>query len=754
MKVRHLPMWRTVLLLLLTVSTGFSAVLIVNGTGAAAYCLSGDTSYAPNGTIQDAIDAASAGDTIIVCKNGTSTYMEDIIINKSISLYGNETGVVVNATTSLTRIFNVSTGPVNISNFTLRDATFVDSSVAGIYSNASNANISNVTIFNNYQGFFLVNSGNNTFIDNTVYNSSYGFYLHENVSNNTFTSNRVSNNTQNGFHIDRGSSNNTFTSNTANNNSRHGFFISDLSSDNVFTSNTVFNNTRGFDTKNTSGNNFSSNTIYNNSEAGIVINLTMVVNRVFSNTIYGHTQGAGVGIFLMDLNNGTLHHIYDNTVENNTYGIYVNQSNLTNNSRNTIRYNTNGIYVSGSSNNSFTSNNVTNNTQYGFVFSEGGDNNLSLNNVTNSSFAQYQLQSRAIVTFTGNNFAYNIPSGVLVFNISGGSRLTTINSYNITTEHLSFSFTNLENLSMVTSFIAGTGVQEDRCGSASYSACRLVSELINFNAIGIGRADSITLFYNTTKTGGGISENEAYIGQWGDVGWSQLGRTGIDTAADSVTYGPLTGFNYVGVVGFAQTSSTSGDSGGSTSSLTISEPELTCPDNTVTFKAMSGSEEVDGVRIRVISDISSISEGEDTTDSNGEATIELTRSGDYHTSTAPASGYASPDEVQFSFTLCGEEEEEAVIEEEAPAAEEEEEVTPPTTTPPASTPSPTAGEEVLEEEPEPEIVTTAPVEGTGAELEERPEEPTAIRLEEIASILLVVLVVLGLLLYYYFRRAK
>ncbi|HLC68279.1 MAG TPA: hypothetical protein VJH24_00435, partial [Candidatus Bilamarchaeaceae archaeon] len=183
--------------------------------------------------------------------------------------------------------------------------------------------------------------------------------------------------------------------------------------------------------------------------------------------------------------------------------------------------------------------------------------------------------------------------------------------------------------------------------------------------------------------------DQIYVGQWGDAGWSQLGRTGIDTGSNFVTYGPLTSFSYYGAVGFASasSSSTSGTGSGATDSLTISDPELTCPDNTVTFTAMSGSEEVDGVRIRVISDASGISEGEDTTDSNGEATIELTRSGNYHTSTVPASGYASPDEVQFSFTTCEEGGEVIVT-----TPTEEEEVTPPTTTPPTTTPHSTGGE--------------------------------------------------------------
>src|SRR3990167_1743548 len=68
-----------------------AATLSVNGTG--ANCLVGtQTNYS---TIQTAVTAASAGDTIYVCRNSTTGYRENVGINKSVNLYGNESGVLV-----------------------------------------------------------------------------------------------------------------------------------------------------------------------------------------------------------------------------------------------------------------------------------------------------------------------------------------------------------------------------------------------------------------------------------------------------------------------------------------------------------------------------------------------------------------------------------------------------------------------------------------------------------------------------------
>ena len=885
---------RYVVFFLALMGMGFAATYIVNGSGAAAYCLSGGAPYAPNGTIQDAIDSASGGDTIIICRNGTGNYLENVIVNKSVSIYGNESFVSIIAATTSLPVFSINETFVNMTNLTATGAT----SSAGVQINATSGNVRiwNVNASGNSYGFRLVAASSNNLSNNTANgNSAAGISLASGSENNTLEYNTIQHSTST-YAIQLSSNRNNFTSNVVYNITTYSIFINghnntftgntfnnswygpilQSSDDNVFTSNTMANNENdGIQIQGSDNNNISSNTIRGNFQIGINIISGSINNRIYSNSIINHTNGTASGIFLQSIN--VLNHIYDNLViENNTYGIYLNQSNLINLTGNTLTLNSYGIYLNvahrnnltsnnasrstqdgftlvGSANNSlvrnvaesdtsnafsltalsddnnltlnnatgssgdgfnlsqsvrnvFSSNrasgnlrgftvssdnntltgnmlynnsqygiflnnsdnnissntiynntdagiyltgssssgnrifsniiynhttgfasgifldgvnavnhiynhatlenntygiyanlsnqtNITSNTasnnRYGFAFRGGTGNNLTSNTANNNSWVQYQLETGATATFTGNNFAYNTSSGALVFNISGGSSLTTVSSYNITTDQLSLSFSNLENLSMVTSFISGTGVQEDRCGSASYSACRLVSELVNFSAIGTGRADSVSVHYNASKTGGAIGEDQIYVGQWGDAGWSQLGRTGIDTGSNFVTYGPLTSFSYYGAVGFASasSSSTSGTGSGATDSLTISDPELTCPDNTVTFTAMSGSEEVDGFRIRVISDASGISEGEDTTDSNGEATIELTRSGNYHTSTVPASGYASPDEVQFSFTTCEEGGEVIVT-----TPTEEEEVTPPTTTPPTTTPPSTGGE--------------------------------------------------------------
>src|SRR3989344_338257 len=231
--------------MLLLAGSGFAATLIVNGTGGSGYCRSGGATYAPNGSIQDAIDFATAGDTIIICRNGTTTYMENVIINKSLNVHGNESGVIVNSSGGARPIFNISTGPVNISNFTLQDA--ITSPGAGIYTNASNVQIYNVTVTNNVYGIHLVNASNSNITNNTAFNNSDNNILLSDSFNNTLTFNTVFNasvSTANSIFLRYAASdNNTVSNNTVYDSGSNGIALQDGADNNVIRGNTAYNNT-------------------------------------------------------------------------------------------------------------------------------------------------------------------------------------------------------------------------------------------------------------------------------------------------------------------------------------------------------------------------------------------------------------------------------------------------------------------------------------------------------------------------------
>lgn len=141
------------------------------------------TIYVPDDylTIQEAVDAASAGDTIIV-RDGT--YNENIKVNKHLTIQS-ENGAdktVVKAANSSDHVFKVTADYVNISGFTIIDAKgwfrrlnggAVFSSKAGINLVGNNCNIANNIFSNNTYGIYLSYSNNSCIINNKYLNNSW-----------------------------------------------------------------------------------------------------------------------------------------------------------------------------------------------------------------------------------------------------------------------------------------------------------------------------------------------------------------------------------------------------------------------------------------------------------------------------------------------------------------------------------------------------------------------------------------------------
>ncbi|RZB29372.1 MAG: hypothetical protein AEth_01189 [Candidatus Argoarchaeum ethanivorans] len=169
------------------------AVLAVISIG----CASADTIYVPEGgnlTIQQAVNNASEGDIIIV-RDGT--YNENVDVNKSYLTIRSENGTtncIVNASNSNDHVFNVTANYVNISRFTVENATGTNK--AGIYLNSTqHCNISANNVMNNDYGIYLDSSSNNTLTNNTASNNYYGIHLYSSSNNNTLINNTASNNT-------------------------------------------------------------------------------------------------------------------------------------------------------------------------------------------------------------------------------------------------------------------------------------------------------------------------------------------------------------------------------------------------------------------------------------------------------------------------------------------------------------------------------------------------------------------------------
>ena len=168
--------------------------------------------------IQDAINISSAGDTIIVT-NGS--YIENVDVNVTNLTIRSENGsqsTFIRAKSRSDHVFEVTADYVNISGFTIMNAT--NQPNAGIYlgSDVDHCTITDSNVSKNYIGILLNHSCGNTIINNTVRDNDYGFYLYRSSSNNTITNNTVFSNQYDGINL-RFSCNNTITNNNITNNS-------------------------------------------------------------------------------------------------------------------------------------------------------------------------------------------------------------------------------------------------------------------------------------------------------------------------------------------------------------------------------------------------------------------------------------------------------------------------------------------------------------------------------------------------------
>jgi len=263
--------------------------ICVNTTG---WWRGGGTFNASATPIQSAVNNAISGETICV-KDGT--YHENVNVNTANLTIKSENGnanCVVNASDSNDHVFAVTADWVNITGFTVENATV--SYQAGIHlgSGVSHCNISNNNASNNAIGILLYSSGSsNTLTDNTANsNDDYGIYLYSS-SNSTLTNNTASNNIQ-GITLYSSSNSNNLTSNTANSNSDYGIYLSS-SSNNNFTNTTANSNGHGILLSSSSNNNFT-NTTTNSNGHGIYLwssSNNIMYNNCFNNTINVYDNG-------------------------------------------------------------------------------------------------------------------------------------------------------------------------------------------------------------------------------------------------------------------------------------------------------------------------------------------------------------------------------------------------------------------------------------------------------------------------------
>ena len=259
--------------------------------------------------IQDAIDNASDGDTVFVYDD-SSPYYENIIVDKSINLVGENKNITVIDGGNVGDVISISADLVNITGFTITGSGYhFNHDGVEIFSNYNN--VSGNIISNNERGIRLDSSSNNMIYDNSITSNDHFDIRLDRSNDNTILNNIISN-------------------------AEHGIFL-----------------------LHSSYNTISDNIISLNIDYGISLWKSSSYNIISWNTISSHPHD---GIVIYYCNNNTI--IGNIIYSNNWNGIWLYSSNTNNIYNNIISENFCGLNLSYSSNNNlFYHNNFINNTQ-------------------------------------------------------------------------------------------------------------------------------------------------------------------------------------------------------------------------------------------------------------------------------------------------------------------------------------------------------------------------------------------------------
>ena len=225
----------------------------------------------PGNSIQDSINSAASGDTIIV-KPGT--YTENIKVTKDDLTIRSETGnpdnTIIEAKSSGNNVLLLQADKVKIDGFKISGS--IRFGYAGIcLSSCSHCTIENNKLSSNSFGIYLLNSKGNTISKNTVSDSSRGIYF-------------------------KSSEGNTLSGNTATGNKEYGIVLQN-SIGNVLSGSLVFNNERGIYFGSSDGNTLTRSTVRNNKIYGLYVcgasDRNTIYDNYFNDTIMTIQSGAG-----------------------------------------------------------------------------------------------------------------------------------------------------------------------------------------------------------------------------------------------------------------------------------------------------------------------------------------------------------------------------------------------------------------------------------------------------------------------------
>jgi parallel beta-helix repeat protein len=236
-------------------------------------------------TIQDAINASSNGNTIYVF---AGTYNENIIVDKSITLIGEDRNITTIEGNSLNATIEIRAEGINLHGFSIQN----DGSQDGIHTATSIQAITDAVFTNTFRGIHLYYSSENT-ITNCVFhdNTHSGVYM-EVGQNNTISENEFYNNVDEAIYL-TGCGITYIERNAIHNNGKgiHALQANgNIIHNNVIISNAYGIHFAGMITIHSNFNTISHNRINDNTICGIRIEHSQF-NRIEFNEIKGNGRG-------------------------------------------------------------------------------------------------------------------------------------------------------------------------------------------------------------------------------------------------------------------------------------------------------------------------------------------------------------------------------------------------------------------------------------------------------------------------------
>lgn len=402
--------------------------LFVGGAGADTIVVDDDGgAWADHDNIQDAVDAASAGDLIKVY---SGTYEEGLIIDSSLRIQGNGTdNTRIIGELGHNSIIKVESDNVTISNLKVNRSHEINNAYYGIRGSNDDLTISECLIVNNPYGivisnmvdFNYVNINTINITDNIIENSDQNGIKIISASNISIRNNNISSSGYTGLSIDTGETV-TIVNNTIISNMDLGLRLV-WSTDVYMTGNNLNNNSYGLDIRGNSVNEYSHDIDTTNTIDGAPIYYSR--NSSFLSFNDSHTIGYlgliscnnihianisqsynGQGLLVIGSSNLTIGNC---TFSNNSYGVDVRWSPNISFYNNRISHNNyDGISIIWDSNGSVIQHNeLWNNSRYGIFIHSSSFSNLSKNMLYNHSDYVIEIDSSPNTTIQFNLIQMN-----------------------------------------------------------------------------------------------------------------------------------------------------------------------------------------------------------------------------------------------------------------------------------------------------------------------------------------------------------